>query len=46
MIVRKEEFLALKQAPYLLVSIGTNFCNCLAMHLMMSTLMARGSTDS
>jgi hypothetical protein len=44
MIVRKEEFLALKQGLCLLVSTGTNFCNYLAMHSRMSTLMPRAST--
>jgi hypothetical protein len=36
MTVRKEEFLALKQGPCLLVSIGTSFCSCHAMHPRMS----------
>jgi hypothetical protein len=46
MIVRKEEFLALKQGPCLSVSTGTSFYNYLVTHLRMSTLMPRGSTCS
>jgi hypothetical protein len=46
MIVKKEEFLALKQGPCLLVSTEISFCSCLVMHLRMSTLMLRGSTGS
>jgi hypothetical protein len=45
MIVRKEEFLAQKQGSLSVMSTGTNFCNYLAMHLRMSTLMPRGSTS-
>jgi hypothetical protein len=40
MIVRKEEFLALKQGT------ETNFYSYLVTHLRMSTLMLRGSTCS
>jgi hypothetical protein len=46
MIVKKEEFLALKQGPCLLVNTGTSFCSCLIMHPKMSTLMLKGSTGS
>jgi hypothetical protein len=45
MIVRKEEFLAFKQGPCLLVNIGTNFCSYLVTHLRMSILMLGGSTS-
>jgi hypothetical protein len=38
--------IALTQDPCMSVSAGTNFCNYLAMHLMMLTLMPRGSTSS
>jgi hypothetical protein len=44
MIVTKEEFLALKQGPCLLVSTGTSFYSCHAMHLRMLIQMLRGST--
>jgi hypothetical protein len=46
MIERKEEFLALKQGPLSVSEYRTNFCNYLAMHQRMSTLMPRGSTCS
>jgi hypothetical protein len=42
MIVKKEEFLALKQGPCQSMSTETDFCNCSAMLLKMSTLMPRG----
>jgi hypothetical protein len=44
MIVSKEEFLALKQGPCPLVSIGISFCSCHVMPQKMSTRMPRGST--
>jgi NCAIR mutase (PurE)-related protein len=44
MIVRKEEFLALKQGPCQLVSTGTSSCSCHAMHPRMLIQMLRGST--
>jgi hypothetical protein len=37
MIVKKEEFLALKQAPMSVSECRTNFCSCLAMHPKTST---------
>jgi hypothetical protein len=46
MIVRKEEFLALKQGPRLSVSTGISFCSCRVMPQKMSTRMPRGSTAS
>jgi hypothetical protein len=44
MVVKKEEFLALKQGPMSVRSIEIGFCNYPAMLLKMSTLMPRGST--
>jgi hypothetical protein len=44
MIVRKEEFLAFKQGPCLLVRTVTIFCSCHATPQKMSTWMLRGST--
>jgi hypothetical protein len=46
MIVRNEEFLALKPGPMSVSEYRANFCNYLAMHPRMSTLMQRGSTGS
>jgi hypothetical protein len=46
MIVRKEEFMALKQGPCLSMSTWTNFYNYLAIHMRMLTLMPRGGTGS
>jgi hypothetical protein len=46
MIVRKEEFLALKQGPCLLVSTGTSFYSCRVMPQRMLTWMPRDSTAS
>jgi hypothetical protein len=44
MIVRKEEFLALKQGPCLSMSTGTSFYSCHVTPQKMSTRMLRGST--
>jgi hypothetical protein len=44
MIVRKEEFLALKQGPLSVSETGISFCSCHVMPQKMSTQMPRGST--
>jgi hypothetical protein len=45
MIVRKEEFLALKQGTCPSTSTGISFCSCHVMPQKMSTRMPRGSTS-